>query len=274
MSTINNPNIRTNLPNIPTLIENVVNQYIVRPGTPQQVGISGYVFDVVGTEELVSDADITDHFLEDNTAIQDHIALRPEKFTLSGYVGELKDIFQFTFLSILTNIQSLGTVFGLAPEFSVQATRTYAKIQDVASKVGEVFNQAQNIYDIFTQNSTTATKQQAAFKYFYDLQRSRILCQVETPYGKFDDMVIESIRAKQDESSRLISDFSITFKRIRTAKTIQFSSLKNIPAAGRAANLITNVVNNGSSSGIPVPKLGGFAEVKDTFFRKLPALFR
>lgn len=269
MTTPYNSNVRTNLPNLPTLIENVVSQYIVRPGSPQQVGISGYVFSIVGGEEMIVDADVTDHYLEDNTAVQDHIALRPEKFVLSGYVGELKDIFQFTFLSILTNIQSLGTIFGLAPEFSIQATQVYGEIASVASKVGEVFNQAQNIYDIFTQNATTATKQQEAFKYFYDLQRSRILCQVETPYGKFDDMVIESIRARQDESTRLVSDFSITFKKIRTTQTIQFSALKNIPAQGRAAHVIHDPVHSGVSSG---PRLeDGPAKILGTY---LPALFQ
>lgn len=252
MSTLPNKDIKTNLPTLPTLVKNVVNQFIVKPMDPPQVGVSGYVFDIIGNEEIAIDADITDHYVEANYAIQDHIALKPERFVLSGYVGELHDIFSHAFISILTNAQSLGTIFGLAPEFSVQATRTYAKIASVASKAGEVLNQVKNIRDIFTQKSTTATRQQDAFKYFYDIWQSRQLCRVETPYGEFDNMAIESIRAKQDETTRLISDFSITFKKIRTAETVKFKTPR-VPSAGRIANTLkSTATNNGPVTGSKV----------------------
>ena len=51
--------------------------------------IGYFIFDIDGTVTHQLESDITDHYVEDNTAVQDHIALRPEKITLKNYQGEL-----------------------------------------------------------------------------------------------------------------------------------------------------------------------------------------
>lgn len=63
-------------------------QAIVRPKNPPD-GIAGFVFNVTQEEEINLRSVITDHFVEDNTAINDEIALSPEEFTLRGIVAEL-----------------------------------------------------------------------------------------------------------------------------------------------------------------------------------------
>lgn len=249
-----NPNIQTNLKSLPDLVKNVVNQTIVTiPGLGgkfdpgNRIGVSGFVFDIVAKESIVLESDITDHWLEDNTAVQDHIALRPIRFTLTGYVGEIRDIFQGSFLSVLTTLQSFGTVAGLAPSFSAQAAQVYGKVASVASKVGNVYNQAKNVYDVFFGSNTTANRQQEAFQYFEKLWESRILCQVETPYGVLDNMAIESVQAMQDEDTRQISNFSVTFKKINKATTTK------VLAKGRAQQIIKEAVNSGTTSGLALP---------------------
>ena len=52
--------------------------------TPLPYGISGLVFDIRGEERMEFRSEITDHWLEDNTAIHDQISLNPEKVTLTG----------------------------------------------------------------------------------------------------------------------------------------------------------------------------------------------
>jgi len=132
-------------------------------------GQYGFVFDIADEEQMYLDSEITDHYVEANYAVQDHIARRPERFMIRGFVAEMSDIFPATMLSLLTNIQSLSSIGGFLPTFAAQATQVYSKIADVASKAGQVLNQAQNVYDIFFSKSTTATKQQNAFNYFYNL---------------------------------------------------------------------------------------------------------
>jgi hypothetical protein len=53
--------------------------------------IAGFIFDIEGTTQHNLISDITDHYVEDNTAIQDHIALKPLTITLKNYHGEVKN---------------------------------------------------------------------------------------------------------------------------------------------------------------------------------------
>jgi len=56
------------------------------PGVPN---INGFVFDVEGSVKHDAVSDITDHYVENNTPVQDHIALKPLKITLKNYQGEI-----------------------------------------------------------------------------------------------------------------------------------------------------------------------------------------
>ncbi len=231
---------------VKSLINNVVNQFIVKPtGSPGYIGSRGFVFDIIGDENAMFDSDITDHYVEENYAIQDHIALRPAKFTLSGYVGELTDIFQMVFLNILTTIQSLGGIADYTPKFAAQATQVYNAIAGIASQVGTVLNQASNLYQTITGRNTLNSKQQVAYDYFVQLYMNRTLCTVETPWAVWPKMAIESIRILQRDGNKFVSEFSITFKQIRIVSTQSYTpmnlSLSNTEEAqrwmdGRAAD--------------------------------------
>lgn len=217
--------------NVQNLVANAVNQYIVRPtgGNPTN-GINGFIFDILGEEEITLESEITDHYVEDNYAIQDHIAQRPIRFTAKGYVGEITDLFPNTLLSILTSIQSLNSIGLFLPAFSAQATQVYAKIAGVGNQIGNVISQAKNVYSILTGSSTSATRQQNAYQTFYGFWFKRTLCSVETPFGVLRDMAIERVMPMQAEGTSIISEFTITFKQIRLAQTITTSLTINNPA--------------------------------------------
>lgn len=243
-------NLIDNVKQIPGVVNQVLDQYIVRPtGSPNVEGISGFVFDVIGDEAISLESDITDHFLETNTAIQDHIALRPERISLTGYVGELHDLLPNTLLGVLTKVQTVGSVGGLLPEFSTQAAQVYTKVTDVISKAGEVINQAKNIYDIVFNRGTFSTKQQRAYVFFHALWQNRVLCEIETPWGVFTSMAIDSLRVKQDDNTNIVSDFHISFKKINKVRTIQFTA---IPSPGKASNVLADPINVGQTAGSPV----------------------
>ncbi len=228
-------------------LSNIVNNYIVRPlGGNSTSGINGFVFDIIADEEISLDSDITDHYVEDNYAIQDHWAQRPLRIRVRGYVGELADLFPNTFLGLLTKVQSLSSIGGYFPTFTQQATEAYAKIAGVAAQAGEVINQANNVYSLLTGASTTATKQQNAYVTLSQMWLSRQLCSVETPYGVFNLMAIESMRALQKDETRLISDFEITFKQINvvSTKVIPNLSVPNLLGAGKALPASPTIVPN------------------------------
>ena len=51
-------------------------------------GIAGFKFHIPQTEQVRMESDITDHYTDINTPVQDHIALKPVTITLTGLVGE------------------------------------------------------------------------------------------------------------------------------------------------------------------------------------------
>jgi len=203
-------------------ITNLVNQFIVTPnGDPNYIGPKGFVFDIIGDEEMMFDSDITDHYTEANYAIQDHIALRPPRFTLTGFVAELSDIFPNSFLNILTTIQSMSAISDYTLAFGAQATQVYNVLAGIASQVGTVVNQAKNIYNTISGSATDTAKQQAVYNKFVTMYVNRVLCTVETPWQTLTKMAIERVSILQRDKDRFVSEFSVTFKQIRTvAQTV------------------------------------------------------
>ncbi len=256
----------------PTLIQNAQNlvasatsQFIVRPlGSPSLSGISGFKFDIIDDEEIVLESDITDHYVEANYAIQDHVSLRPVRFTLRGFVGEIENSFSSTLAALFQQVETLTTFGGLLPSFNTQDAQFYATVNDTAQKVANVIRQSASIFQMFSDASTSQNKQQEVYKYFFTLWQTRQLCSVETPFAIFESMAIESVRALQSGETKYISDFTITFKQIQTVDSIKLSgkvgslvpqntgSVSTTPllAGGRFQSLISTPVNLGNTSGI------------------------
>lgn len=208
------------------------------------VGTGGFVFDVVGNEEVTLEAEATDHYLEDNTAAQDHITLRPVMITLKGYMGEITDKTQGVLAGVLSTVESLGDIGGLAPSFAQQASQVYSKIEGVVTKVNNVLSQANNIYSIFSQKSTTQTAGQKAFQFFENLWANRILCVVETPFKTYINMMIIRLGAIGPEESKTVSNFTVTFKQVRTVASI---STAEKSLSGRAADMVADLVEKGTA---------------------------
>lgn len=202
------------------LLNQVVNQYIVRPlGNKGGGGFGGFVFDVTGDEETFFDSEITDHYTEQNSAIQDHIALRPIRFTVKGYVAELTDILQVNLNLIATVGQRLGIVDDFLPGFTYGSLQAYASIAATLSEAQSAVSQVQTIYQLFSQSNTSATKQQAAYSFFKKNWNTRQLFTIETPHDILQNMAIERVGVLQRDENRFVSDFSVTFKQIRYAST-------------------------------------------------------
>lgn len=231
------------LQNAKNLVQSTVNQYIVRPlDSPNLIGVSGFLFDIIDDEEIIIESMITDNYVEDNYAVQDHVSLKPVRFTLRGYVGEITNAFQEVLAQIFIATQALPTVGGLFPQFNVQDTQFYAKTTQVAQAAQNVVNQANNLYSLFSDASTTANKQEKAFQYFYQMWKTRQLCVVETPFGVFDSMAIETLRALQSGQNNEIADFTITFKQIRTTSSITLTPQTQV-TSGRLQQMTAPLTN-------------------------------
>lgn len=195
---------------------------------PEKIGSEVYVFDTRGDEEVTLESDITDNYVEDNTSVQDHIGLKPETITLTGYVGELTN----KPAEELKDIQD-ANVRPLIESFNPFAPQITASAQYVLNRAEEAFNiykkmdrtlprleDALNRVPVPPQ----VTNQQKVFATFEELWRLRRTVTVYTPFMVMQNMAIQSVHAKQGEDSAYISDFTVTFKKIRKVESIRVYS--------------------------------------------------
>lgn len=316
-------------------------QAIIRPNNPPP-GIAGFLFDIRGEEvaELISE--ITDHYVEDNTAIQDQVALKPEMITVRGLVAELTNanyayqpqnppadplpanapmcpvpspgtlssLVKTVIAKNVTNA-ALQIIGGSKPKDAIKGIINTTKQQAIAgvrnkvnnvitssvtSAISNVKNMAistllqpssvkallspKTLLPTITQNaigalkslvpkslgkilgaikkpktpaaqqtlaaSTTSntddvnslflayiakqqtppdlSRQTSTFIYFYGLWKTRAIFSVETCWGIWNDMAIQSITATQPEETKDSTDFTIVFKKIRTAQVVTSQS--------------------------------------------------
>lgn len=201
--------------------------YVVRP--KDDFGIAGFYFDIANETDIVLQSEITDHYVEDNSAVQDHIANRPIELTLKYSMGEL--IYN-PFESSYIESQDLENKLSALEVYLPELTSGVQQIKNTVRTAGQPYlNNVKQVIDLWnlTNKSTPAeTRQQQAYLYFKSLWINKILVSVETPYEFFNNMAIKSIKTSQGADTRYISDFTISLKQYRTTSvnTIEFDASK------------------------------------------------
>lgn len=232
-------------------LDNLANKFVVKPKTAK--GIGGFVFDYEGDTSLQIQADITDHYAENNTAVQDHIAIHPIKLTLKGFVGELVLQKPTGLLGALEQIQNrLTTVPAYLGKYTPGAVATVQKVLTTATNTVNTIDQSlarvKNIVGLFDNSVLGRTNQAKAYNKLQSLMVTKQLMLVETPYGTFNNMAIESLVMTQDESTKYWSDIAVTLKRINLVavqtSTIDFRSGRNVQQSQAP-------VDKGSTKGTP-----------------------
>lgn len=221
------------------LIASAANQAIVSPlGDPYTLGISGLIFDIVGEVSVDINSEITDHYVEQNYAIQDHWAQKPIIVTLQGYAAEVVNVYRPNIISeIFTTLTGLVPLSGLGPTFNAQDSQFYVQLNNISQLGQNIINTALTAFQIFGQAATLVTKQQTVFQFLLNMWQTRQLCTVETPYAIFQNMAIESIRPTQSAETTKVSEFIVRFKQILTVASIQGTSN---PASTVSQNSGTN----------------------------------
>lgn len=210
--------------NIRKIKENF-DQYLVRP--LNFFGFGGFVFDVAGESSVFMQNEITDHYAEDNSTVQDHIAVRPKRVTLKNYVGELSDIVESTDQKPLQKItQKLTVLNGILPTLSTAAQQAQTAIQQRVTQGLDIRDidlpdQAEllDIYAVVKNFSPPVTRQEQAYMYFKALRDQKILLSIQTPFEFMTNMAVETVVGRQPEDSAFVMDFTVTLKQMRFAGT-------------------------------------------------------
>lgn len=213
-------------------------------------------------------SEITDHYIEDNTAIQDQIALRPPVITTHGFIGELNDVPPAALALIKSAADKLTVISAYTPALSASALLAYNEafqlyqvgLNAVNSGVSawNSINNTQGGESVIGQNSVTGifgltiqpnqTKQQQMFQQFFGYWNNRTLFTVQTPWAVFQNMAIEQVLAVQDATTTMITDFNVTFKQIRMATSQSGGNLNSANMQNRASTQASGVVNQGTNT--------------------------
>lgn len=211
------------------------NNTLLKPKSAE--GISGFIFDVPDSESLSLASDITDHFTESNSFLNDHIVRKPVIITLTGFIGEL--VFRAP-SGIPGAVQELDnrleTVEAYAGDLTPGAVQTAQRIigqaQSAISAINQTLGKVQNIVGLFDGESSEDTLQKKAYRQLFALWQSSEFVTVQTPWAYFDTMAIQSITLTQNAESEDITDISVTLKEMRVAdiKTVDYDQEQFPPA--------------------------------------------
>lgn len=187
----------------------------------QDTNISGMMLDLVSNDEINQSYQSTDYYLENNTVINNHIAINPLKINVQGIISEiafypksLPNIF-----NIDPNILKILNIF--LPSFTRQATQFYENIEkynNLEKRFKETTNNLKNLFNGIFKNDTSKSKQEKAFIFFKNAGNARLLFVIITPFGIYPNMHIEDIRASQT-NTKTISEFNLSFKQFNYTYT-------------------------------------------------------
>lgn len=244
ISTISS-SINKGVSNAREYVDNKAN-VLVRPKSSP--GISGFLFDVPETEDVNITSEITDHYTEDNSYINDHEVRKPITITLTGLIGEL--VYRAP-EGIGGSVQELSNrlevVEAYAGNFTPGAIQTMQRVVDrsesVISSLNQKLDRVQNVVSFFDSEGPEETAQQKAFNNLFSLWKSSILLTVQTPWRYFDNMRITNIGFSQDPESNQISNITVTLKELRfaTIKTTDYSGYVNTPRSELQNEEVTDI---------------------------------
>lgn len=194
----------------------------------------GHWFSIVTEDTLNFQSQITDNYIENNTAVQDHIAISPVIITLRGYVGEVEFEPPTKFLNALTGginnytsnkfgitvSDKLGVISALLPPVDnvTQAARNAVQyVESSFNRYKRIYNQLMSLSKK-AQKQVTESVQQYVARNLKELWENRTLVEVVTPYGLYKNMAIQSITLTQGNTTTQ-SELSVSLKQINFAET-------------------------------------------------------
>lgn len=191
-------------------VKNTVKTYFIKPK-----GADDYVFmDIIGEQRMKIEADVTDHYVESNTAYQDQIALKPIQFTVSGEVGELV---YYQTDKVQTEVGYVAQKLTNVASFLPSVSKVFRQSKDKVMKALQYVDTVDNIYTRLSHLNPDANKQQIAYLYLLSWWQLRTpLDVVESPWNTLKNYVITNVEFTQPKETVDKSFITITFKEFRT----------------------------------------------------------
>lgn len=199
-------------------LDTLANKFILKPANAK--GLAGFVFDYEGETTVVNSSEITDHYSEQNTFVNDHAAQKPARITLRGFVGEIvtnpKQGVLGAIATLSGKLTTLDATLGKYTPAAVQKIQALTtQATNVVNKIDNAISRAQNIVGLLVGSSAAPTKQQLAYQNLYALWANNTVFTLDTPFTYFRSVMIESMTVTQPEETKQWSEWSVTVKEVR-----------------------------------------------------------
>jgi len=242
--------------------------FILKPANAK--GLGGFVFDYEGDTQIIAQAEITDHYSEQNAFMNDHAAQRPQRITLRGFVAEISQNPDQGVIGVLNSIQgkltSLPAILGKYTPAAVQKLATLTTTAtSVVNKMDNAISRVQNVLGLFGASNAAPSKQQQAYLNLMTLFKNNVVFTLDTPFTYYQSVMIEQVIFVQDEFTKEWSDIVVTVKEIRIFGNPAGPGLPAKQAAlllqGRLAQQGQAQSNRGKTQGVAA----AFSSVKSFF---------
>lgn len=178
-----------------------------------------YIFEKFGVDKantIKYSSSITTHYMEDNTARQDHWAINPVTYTLSGIIGEViftppknwSNFVQKNVVDYLTPLSMLSPTFD---SYTQAAINTVQAVETSLNRYKQIFTQTLNN---FNNANIQKQNQKRIIEWLSLLRDNRQLVNIWTPYGEYNDMAIIDFQETQN-NTKFQSDIEIQFMQWR-----------------------------------------------------------
>ena len=240
---INNINgEKLSLTNIKNLWKSHIQEYWINAADDKEWQMFDLKLDIVGDETLNADCDVTDHYVESNTAYQDQIALKPKIYTITGEIGELvwyqRNPVSQTLGQVAQKLEGVISFLPIRSRSFNQMKNTVMKasqwVDTASNAVQKLSSLTRGVVGTFTQDGEekniegALSRQAQAYLILLSYRDNRIPLSIRTPWGILKSYVITNLELKQPKESKDKSLINITFKEFRTTsiRTVPFDSKK------------------------------------------------
>lgn len=242
-------------------------------------------FDIIQEHTISFRNSITDYYLEDNTAIQDHISHAPLTITLSGMRGELtytpsdtdvaKELAKAKSVTASRNLLTQASKLRPLNMFLPPVSNAMALARNIATYVANSIARYDGIWKSWSNTnyglnqyqgigfSQTNTKLEEVCAKLRSLSANNTALIVETPYQSFQDMYIESVTLSQGENN-YVTDIQVTLKQLRFAEVTTTKPDENVMSQYTAYQRVSDE-NNGKAGN----RKSELAKIWDSYIGKI-----
>lgn len=205
----------------------------------------GYYFDIITEHAISVQNQITDNFLENNTAVQDHIAHNPITVSLSGLSAEVfyespnwalnkaynkyNTFVQEKFGNTKANEYLLSDKLLAIPQLVPGVDNVTQIAKNAVQYVESSYRRYEKIVKNFINKNIKETRLRQIYRELKELSDTNTALIVETPFIALDNMYIQSISLRQGNEN-YITDLSVTLKQIQYADVSITEPDKNVMA--------------------------------------------